>query len=315
MSGNGLSVRRLVVATGDRVLVESVDLVAEPGGFTGIVGGSGSGKSLTCLAIAGLLPPGTRLAAGRAMLDGESIPHDQAAELRRWLGARIGLVFQDPYASLNPVRRVGSLVAEVVSRHRGTGRADAWAIARRALLDVGLPDRAAEAYPHELSGGQRQRAAIALAIVNRPRLLIADEPTTALDPTVQLRILDLLAERARSAAALFVTHDLGAAARLCRRIAVMYAGRIVENAPTRGLVAAPAHPYTAALLATVPRLDGSARPRPIPGAPPSPDDRGPGCSFAPRCPRRSSACERAPPLRALGAGRLVACHHPVAEAA
>lgn len=320
MSG-GLVVEELRVEAAGVALVEAASLSVAPGKVLGLVGESGSGKSLSVMSIPGLLPLGVAMAGGAISLDGRRLDTLSEPEMRRIRGKDIGVVFQDPFTSLNPVRRIGSLIEESLKRHSGLTPGEAKARAVAALADVGLPEPEAKAraYPHQLSGGQRQRALIALALANRPRLLIADEPTTALDATVQVQILDLFRRAAATsgAATILVTHDLGAAAYLCDDVAVMYAGRIVERGATARIVSAPAHPYTAALLACAPRMDVRSRPAPIPGQPPAPSERGPGCAFAPRCARVLAKCsEASPPLVAVPAGAgEAACLNPVSVGA
>ena len=302
----------LVVNAGGHALVAGVSLAVPRGQVLGLVGESGSGKSMTVMSVPRLLPAGCGIVAGRIRLDDEEISALPDAAMPGLRGARVGVIFQDPFTSLNPVRRIGDLMAEVIMRHQRLGRAEADAAAVAALAEVGLPDPAAKAraYPHEMSGGQRQRVGIALALANRPALVIADEPTTALDPTVQVHILDLLARRTQDAAAILVTHDLGAAAYLCTCIAVMYSGRIVEEASVADLVRRPRHPYTAALLAAAPRLNRIGRPAAIPGQPPSPAARPEGCAFAPRCASAGPECGVVPAL--MGGDHKVACHRPLA---
>jgi oligopeptide/dipeptide ABC transporter ATP-binding protein len=312
-SETGLRVTGLEIGAGTLALVEGVELTVARGEVLGLVGESGSGKSLTIMSLPGLLPRGCRVTGGTIRLGDTDLTAADETLLRTVRGKRIGVVFQDPFTSLNPVRRIGDLMTEVIIRHQGLSKSEATSLAQSALADVGLPDplRAAMAYPHALSGGQRQRVAIAMALINQPELVIADEPTTALDPTVQVRILDLLRARTRAAATIFVSHDLGAAAYLCDTIAVMYAGRIVERGATAELVRNPRHPYTAALLASIPRLGHTARLQAIGGNPPTPGERAPGCAFSPRCPAADTACNTRPALVALGrAGHLLACHHP-----
>lgn len=310
-----LAIEGLAISSGPLPLVEDVSLDLAPGHLLGIVGESGSGKSLTVMSIPGLLPAGCRRVAGSITLDGINLSDLSEAALRRHRGSDIGVVFQDSSTSLNPVRRVGRLIEETLIRHSGIESHEARRKAIEALAKIGLPEpeRKARAYPHELSGGQRQRVSIALAIANRPRLLIADEPTSALDATVQLEILDILSQAAREGAggAIFVTHDLGAAAYLCDEIAVMYAGRIVEHGPSHEIVNDPVHPYTAALLACAPRIGAALVPA-IPGSPPQPQERGCGCAFSPRCNRAGSECLVArPPLIPLGPSRRSACFRPL----
>jgi peptide/nickel transport system ATP-binding protein len=306
----------VTVATGGATLVEDVSFTLGAGESFGIVGESGSGKSTTVRAIIGLLPPSLN-ASGRILFAGESIAGAGEARLARLRGAGIGMVFQDPLAALNPVMTVGRQIAEALRWH---GRLDPTARRRRTtevmrLVGLPEPERLAASYPHELSGGQRQRVALAIALACAPRLLLADEPTTALDVTIQDQILRLLDELRRSLgmALVLVTHDLGVIARVCERVAVMYGGRIVEEAPVARLFAAPAHPYTRMLLDSIPQGPRTLHPlAPIPGRPPDPAHRPPGCGFAPRCPRASSACaERPPPWRAHTASGGFACLHPL----
>ncbi len=307
---DGLIIEGLEVSAPGVTLVDGIDLSVAPGKVLGLVGESGSGKSLSLLSIPRLLPDGCQITGGSIRLNGVDLTGASEREMRRLRGGEIGVIFQDPFKSLNPVRRVGDLIAESARRHRGLSAAEARHEAVEALAAVGVPDpeRRARAFPHQLSGGQRQRALIAMALVNQPSLLLADEPTTALDPTVQVQILDLVRKASSQAGVIFVTHDLGAAAYLCDEIAVMYAGRIVERAPIEALIAAPQHPYTAALIACTPRLNG-ARPSAIPGHPTSPKDRPTGCAFRPRCPRAHSACVKPPVLAAQGQG-VAACFRP-----
>lgn len=298
------------------VVLDGVDLTIRQGEILGLVGESGSGKSMLALAVMGLLPAPGRVLAGAIRLEGRDLSALSERAWQRLRGAQLGMVFQDPMTGLNPVRSIGAALTESIRRHRRVSRAEATRIAEAALRAVGIPaarDRLA-AYPHQLSGGLRQRVMIALALVNRPRVIIADEPTTALDATIQAQILDLLRDRlheAEGAGGLLITHDLGVAAEVCDRIAVIYHGRIVETGATRAVLAAPRHPYTAGLLAAVPRFDGRGRRLvPIPGQPPGPVAERVGCSFRPRCPRAGDACALAPALVPLGPGRAVACHHP-----
>lgn len=253
-----LSLRDLTIEAGAGPLVHGVGLELSPGKVLGLVGESGSGKSLTVMSVPGLLPRGCRIAAGEILLDGRNLADLPERDLSRIRGREIGVVFQDPFTSLNPVRRVGSLIEESLRRHSGLGAAAARRRAIEALDQVGLPDPEAKAraYPHQMSGGQRQRALIALALANGPRLLIADEPTTALDATVQVEILDVLRRSVErvDGAVLFVTHDLGAAAYLCDEIAVMRGGKILEHGSTRDIITNPTDPYTLELLACSPRL-------------------------------------------------------------
>ncbi len=291
--------------------VRDVSLQVFPGETLAIVGESGSGKSVTSLAITGLLPGAAHVTEGAAFLDGTDLLRLPEESLRKLRGDKIAMVFQDPGSSLNPVHRIGAQIAEAIRAHRPlsdkAARAEAIALLRR----VGLPDpdSRARAYPHELSGGQRQRVMIAIAIANHPSLLIADEPTTALDVTIQAQILELLSDlkRERGLALLFITHALPVVAEIADRVAVMYAGEIVETGPTAEVFLAPHHPYTAALLRSAPDEEGPP-PVGIPGIVPPPTALPPGCTFAPRCPRAIPECTAAPPaLRSAGAGRLTRC--------
>ncbi|GAA1977745.1 ABC transporter ATP-binding protein [Kitasatospora viridis] len=294
--------------------VRGVDLTLRQGETLGIVGESGSGKSVTALAVLGLLP-GTATVRGSVALDGRELVGLPAGELAKIRGDRIAMVFQDPLSAFTPVYRIGDQIAEAVRAHH---RVDKAAARRRAaeLLDlVGIPDpqRALDAFPHEFSGGMRQRAMIAMAVANEPDVLLADEPTTALDVTIQAQVLDVLrtAQRETGAALVLVSHDLGVVAQMADRVAVMYAGRVVETAPVDELFSAPRHPYTLGLIGAVPRLDRTGGPLvPIPGQPPALSDLPPGCPFAPRCPLAGPDCLTAEPPLAGGAGdgaHLAAC--------
>ena len=295
--------------------VDGVDLVLHEGETLGLVGESGSGKSVTGLALFGLVPrpPGV-VTAQRAHLLGRDLFALSARELRAVRGKDMALVFQDPLSALNPFLTVGRQLAEVVEVHENATRSAARRRAHDALCEVGIADPAAriDAYPHEMSGGMRQRVMIAMALLCRPRLLVADEPTTALDVTVQAQILELLrdVQRRHGTAILLITHSLGVVAGACDRTAVMYAGRIVETAATDALFARPMHPYTIGLLESVPRLDGDPRARlaSIPGAPPAAGAIGGACAFAPRCALAVERCTREEPeLEAIvtldGSGR------------
>ncbi len=313
-----LSARNLTVEINAVPIVDGIDLDLASGEALGIVGESGSGKTMTALALIGLTPPAATIRADTLSIAGHDVLALDPAQRRALGGSVMSMVFQDPMTGLNPVRSIGSLLIEAIRRHQTIDAARARQLGLQALADVGIPDPVARfsAYPHELSGGMRQRVMIALALVNRPALIIADEPTTALDATIQAQILELMRARMRDAALILITHDLGVAAELCGRIAVMYHGRIVEEAPVADLLARPAHPYTCGLLTAVPRFD-PARPRlmPIPGAPLPASERLPGCAFAPRCPRARDICRaQVPALAEIASGRKVACHFPEAVA-
>ena len=294
--------------------VDGVNFSVRRGETLGIVGESGCGKSITSLSIMGLLGRPGRTVAGRIMFEGRNlleIPPEELAELR---GNEISMIFQEPMTSLNPVFRVGDQIAESVQRHQGYDLAAAYlrCIELFELVGIPSPDRRVRDYPHQLSGGLRQRVMIAMALANKPKLLIADEPTTALDVTIQAQILELIKrlKEFEHMAVLMITHDLGVIAEMAQTVAVMYAGKVVEHAPVEVLFGAPQHPYTQGLLASIPtpekigqRLDV------IKGVVPHPLNLPPGCSFAPRCPKRFEPCEVAfPALKPTGTRHEVACY-------
>lgn len=291
-----LEVKDLVVTAGGVRIVDGVSFEVRPGEVLGMVGESGSGKTMTMLAVAGLLSGPARVAGGTAVLDGTELTE---ARLERLRGRRIGFVFQDPATSLNPLMRVGTQISEVLRIH-GVSRGEARRRAAELLEQVGLGPERAGRYPHELSGGQRQRIVIAMAIAIGPSLLIADEPTTALDVTVQEQVMQVLrtAQRETGAATVLVSHDLGLVAEAAHRIAVMYAGRLVETGTVEEVLGAPRHPYSAALMRSRPRVGTGRGPLPvIPGYPPAPKSRPPGCAFHPRCPVALDRCAKeTPPL-------------------
>ena len=296
--------------------VGGVDFEVAPGECLGLIGESGSGKSVTALSLLGLVasPPGV-IAGGAVRLGGEDTLSMNGEALRRVRGGRVAYVFQDPLATLHPLYRVGDQMVEAIRSHRPLSRQEAWNHSVALLEKVRIPNAAAraKAYPHELSGGMRQRVGIALALVNDPDLVIADEPTTALDVTVQAQVLALLDElrRERNMALIFITHDFGVVAQLCDRVAVMYAGRIVETGPTEDVLAAPRHPYTRRLIACVPELGGGRRAlAAIPGLPPPVDALPDGCAFAPRCDKARDACRQGDVLLQAGGTRAVRCLYP-----
>jgi oligopeptide/dipeptide ABC transporter ATP-binding protein len=295
-----------------REAVRGVDLRVARGETVALVGESGCGKSLSALALMGLLPPGAKASGSARLGDTELIGRDERA-LRRIRGNRIGMIFQDPMSALNPTATVGAQIAEVLAIHTSMRRGARRARALELLESVGIPDPAVRAkqMPHELSGGMRQRVMISIALAGEPDLLIADEPTTALDVTVQAQVLALLRERTRDTALLFITHDMGVVAEIADRVAVMYAGSVVETGPVAKVLEAPSHPYTAALLRSVPDPDRPATgdlPT-IPGQVPSVGEHIEGCPFRPRCANATDECVTAPAL--LGAGEsAVACWNP-----
>jgi oligopeptide/dipeptide ABC transporter ATP-binding protein len=313
-----LSVRDLrlaVGAGGGRTAFEPVvgaTLQAARGEVVGVVGESGSGKSLTLRAIAGLLPTGVSLSGGKIDVDGIDVARASGSELRRLRGTRVGMVFQEPMTALNPTMRIGAQIAEAARSQRNVSRARAKARAIELLGRMGFsdPELRYRVYPHELSGGMRQRVVIAIALAGDPALLLCDEPTTALDATVTMRILDLLVGLASELeiGVVIVTHDLGVAARICDRIVVMYAGRVVEEGPAGEVLRRPRHPYTLGLLRAVPTRDSKIENlKAIPGTPPSPEEDLPGCPFAPRCAFAEPECLEPVTLAEVEGQRLSAC--------
>ncbi|MFB8036271.1 ABC transporter ATP-binding protein, partial [Streptomyces sp. NPDC056004] len=305
-----------VTFPGGRQAVRGISLDIGEGEAVGLVGESGSGKSLSALALADLVPHPGRVSAGTLRFDGNDLRADPR------LGTELAMVFQDPMASLNPALRVGRQLAEVAEVHLGASRAQAAARAvdRLGAVRIAAPERRARQRPHEYSGGMRQRAVIAMGLMGKPKLIIADEPTTALDVAVQRQVLGLLAEvREESGAALLlISHDLAVVAQVCERVLVMYAGLIVENLPVTELLDGAAHPYTRALVGAVPTMttDPGTELATIPGRPPDPGETGAGCPFASRCERARERChDDAPGLTDLGPGRQVACWYPVGPAA
>jgi peptide/nickel transport system ATP-binding protein len=301
----------------DTAAVDGVTFDVAPGQIVGLVGESGCGKSVTSMAIMRLLPSRGVQVSGSVVMDGVDLLTLSEPQMRERRGRDMSMVFQDPLTSLNPVIPIGLQVTEVLKRHRGMGREAARKAAAELLERVGIPDprRRLDSYPHQLSGGMRQRALIAIALACRPRLLIADEPTTALDVTIQAQILELLRELVQEtgAALIMITHDLGVVAGLCETVNVLYAGRIVERAERHRLFGTPRHPYTHGLLRSIPRLD----------APPGEElqairgsvvDNVPwthACAFAPRCPRSLQTCVEVTPAAEASGGRLLRCHNPV----
>ena len=319
MSPPLLEVRNLctyyVSARGARVTraVHEVSLTLDGGQTLGIVGESGSGKTTLALSILRLLPPAGRIVEGEIRFEGEDLLAKPDAEMRRIRGKRIAMILQDPMASLNPLFTIGDQVAEPIRVHEGASRHGAWAKANELLKAVRIPapEVRVREYPHQMSGGMRQRIVGAIAISCGPRLLIADEPTTSLDLTIQAQYLNLLRElqRAHRLAMIFITHNLGIVAKMCDHVAVMYAGRIVESGPVTQIFSAPAHPYTKALLESIPRL-GTPRVRltAIEGQPPDLAALPPGCPYHPRCPKVMDRCrEEDPPEFTVAAGHTARC--------
>ncbi len=307
-----LSVRNLSVAFGRSKVVEDVGFDLAPGEILGVVGESGSGKSITALSILRLVPSPGRVTGGISFAgtDLMALPETQMREIR---GRDIAMIFQEPMTSLNPVFTCGDQVMEALLYHRALDRTAARAEALKLLKLVEIPsaERRLDDYPHQLSGGMRQRVMIAMALACRPKLLLADEPTTALDATIQAQILDLLRglQREFGMAVILITHDLGVVSDVAHRVLVMYGGKVVETAPSEAIFARPLHPYTEGLLASIPRLEGPiARLDAIPGQVPPPDAMPPGCRFAPRCRYAAEPCRAAPPpLAPRGADRAAAC--------
>lgn len=295
--------------------VQSIDLSVGRGECLGLVGESGSGKTQTVLSALGLAASNARL-SGSVRFDDRELVGLKRVEIDRLRGRKIGFVFQNPMTALTPHLMVGTQLTEGLQIHLGLGHKRAVESAVSMLSRVGIsePGRRMRSYPHEFSGGMKQRLMIAIALLCEPSLLIADEPTTALDATVQAQILDLIDDlrREQGLSVLFISHNLGAVARLCDRVSVMYAGRIVETASVRELFASPHHPYTRALMASVPRLSDKAPARPIPGEPPAISSISPGCAFAPRCSHQVEACQTQPAMLSLPNGGNVACHCQVA---
>jgi peptide/nickel transport system ATP-binding protein len=301
--------------------VNDISFTVNPGEILGIVGESGCGKTLTALAIPGLLPDGISITGGRVVFESRDLAALNSRELCEIRGKRLSMIFQEPMSSLNPLIKIGRQIAEPLELHGYKNKA----LIRREVLDimekVGLPDpeRLAGEYPHRLSGGMRQRVMIALAMICKPRLLIADEPASALDVTIQAQILKLMKwfNKNRGTSILFISHDLAMVSRLCNRVLVMYAGKIVEEGPAGDIFSRPAHEYTRGLIGAIPSRERKGRPLVnIPGKVPSIDDEEKlrGCPFAPRCPRPEERCTSAfPAQRDLGGGRKVCCFPPSGE--
>jgi peptide/nickel transport system ATP-binding protein len=319
-----LSVRDLAVAfstrDGEVTAVNGVSFDIARGEVLGLVGESGSGKSVTGLSILGLIDAPGRIVGGSIRIEGEELVGKPEEELRRIRGKRLAMIFQDPMTTLNPVLRVDTQMIEAIRAHEAVSDKAARARAARALAQVGIPspEERLTAYPHQFSGGMRQRVAIAIALLHRPAVLVADEPTTALDVTIQAQILSEVQRLAAETgtALLWITHDLSVVAGLADRIAVMYAGRIVETGSVADVLERPLHPYTAGLIGSVPSRNRRGVPlAQIPGMTPSPLKLPSGCPFHPRCSRASDLSRRVMPEPvSYGEGRTVRCHHPLLEA-
>jgi oligopeptide/dipeptide ABC transporter ATP-binding protein len=304
-----------VSSRGTRIVkaVNDVSFTLNASETLGIVGESGSGKTTLALTILRLLAPAARIVGGQILFEGQDLLKKSDAEMRRIRGKRIAMILQDPMASLNPLFTIGDQVSEPIRVHEHATRRSAWDQARRLLASVRIaaPERRVREFPHEMSGGMRQRIVGAIAISCEPRLLIADEPTTSLDVTIQAQYLRLLRDlqRQHGLALIFITHNLGIVARMCDTVAVMYAGRLVESGPVRRIFDAPAHPYTRALLESIPRLsDVDGRLTAIDGQPPDPAALPGGCAFHPRCSKALDRCRvEAPPRFSVGPQHTAAC--------
>ncbi|MDW8313629.1 MAG: ABC transporter ATP-binding protein [Rhodovarius sp.] len=298
--------------------VEDVSFSVGRGKVLGLVGESGSGKSVTGFSIIGLVDPPGRIVSGEVIFQGRNLVGLPEEEMRRLRGNRIAMIFQDPMMTLNPVLRIDTQMIETVLAHSDVSREEARQRARDALGMVGIPspEERLQAYPHQFSGGMRQRVAIAIALLHRPDLIIADEPTTALDVTIQGQILAEVQKLTATigTSLIWITHDLSVVAGLADDIAVMYAGRIVEYGPVEQVLQAPLHPYTHGLIGSVPSRNARGQPlRQIPGMTPSLLSLPPGCAFKARCARADAACEEMPELAELAPGRLARCVHPLIE--
>jgi peptide/nickel transport system ATP-binding protein len=302
--------------TGILKAVDGVSFAVGRGRILGLVGESGSGKSVTGYSILGLIEPPGEIVGGEVLLNGQDLTRLKGEAMRRVRGAQVAMVFQDPMMTLNPVLKIGTQMIAAVRAHDRVSRKAARARSRDALAKVGIPspEERLDAYPHQLSGGMRQRVAIAIALLHSPAVIIADEPTTALDVSIQGQILAEVRRLADETGTAFVwvTHDLAVVSSLADDISVMYAGRVVETGAAADVIASPRHPYTAGLLASVPaeHEPGTRLPQ-VPGSTPSLADLPPGCAFAPRCARAGPACATTPPVQDFGLGRTALCHYPI----
>ncbi len=305
-----LEVRDLEVTIGSSTILRGISFDLEAGQTLGVVGESGCGKSMTGFAVMGMLPAAGCVSNGSIKLDGRDLTSLDAKGWQEIRGKQIALVMQDPFTSLNPMMRIGDQIAEVFMLHQGFDKKTAWAESVKMLDRVGVPapESAASRYPHQLSGGQRQRVVIAIAFACKPKVLIADEPTTALDVTLQAQILRLILElkETEGTAVMLISHDIGVIGALSKRIAVVYAGRVVESGPSEEVLRKPAHPYTRALLAALPNPDRKQLDS-IPGQPPDLRELSSGCAFAPRCPLAGPDCTEQPPLQIASKVHFAAC--------
>lgn len=296
---------------GTVTVVNGIDLTIHKGETVGIVGESGCGKSMTSLAVMGLVPPPGET-SGKILLDGEDLLTKSKSDMRSIRGNRISMIFQEPMTSLNPVFTIGEQMSEVFRLHQGASREQAWqkGIEALRLVKIAMPEQRMKEYPHQLSGGMRQRVMIAMALSCNPELLIADEPTTALDVTIQAQILDLMNELKErlNTAVMLITHDLGVVSEVCSRVMILYCGQVMEEAPIAKIFSDPLHPYTNGLLHSLPGHGEGSRLFVIPGSVPSARDYPKGCVFNPRCEHATDRCrEQAPPLFSIGAGRSCRC--------
>ncbi len=294
-------------------VLDRVSLQIRPGEIVGLVGESGSGKTMLSLSCLRLLPePVATILGGKILFQGRDLLDLKHEEMRRLRGNRIAMVFQDPMSALNPFLSIERQLSEVLEIHQGKTRRDARIPCIEALRQVGIgePEKKIDCFPHQLSGGQRQRVLIAMALLCEPDLLIADEPTTALDVTIQAQILDLIKiqQKKRGLAVLLISHDLAVVANMAQRLYVLYAGRVAEHGPTAELLRSPKHPYTAGLIRSLPNLQSKQRLEPIPGQPPNLAELAPGCAFEPRCSWRQNICqEKIPELQTINPSRASAC--------
>lgn len=303
------------IRAGTLTAVDNVSFKIGKGRILGFVGESGSGKSVTGYSILRLIEAPGKVAGGRVVLNGTDLLQLSPTEMRKIRGAKIAMIFQDPMMTLNPVLKISTQMIAAVRAHDNVSRKEARERARAALAKVGIPspDERLENYPHQLSGGMRQRVAIAIALLHQPSVIIADEPTTALDVSIQGQILAEVRRLADETGTSFiwVTHDLAVVSTLADDICVMYAGKVVEAGPAADVISSPRHPYTAGLLASVPKEDSDERLVQIPGAAPSLANLPKGCAFAPRCPYATELCQSIPPETVTPAGRMARCHYPL----